>query len=65
MFPRADVRVHARCADKRVCVCLCVGESWDLAERGQLLKMLSHHVLARDTWPGLAKLLRDQPQPKH
>lgn len=29
-----------------------------------MLKMLSHHVLARDTWPELAKLLRAQPQPK-
>lgn len=41
-----------------------VGESGDLAERGQMLKMLSHYVLARDTWPKLAKLLRNQPQPK-
>lgn len=46
-------------------VCSCVGESGALAEREQMLKMLSHHVLARDTWPELAKLLRDEPQLKH
>lgn len=60
------------CAHLRVCVCTCVRMGmcvcflcgWDLADREQVLKMLSHHVLARDTWPELGKLLRDQPQPK-
>ena len=50
------------CVRMGMCVCFLCG--WDLADREQMLKMLSHHVLARDTWLELAKLLRDQPQPK-
>lgn len=52
------------CMHTRVRVCFCVDESGDLAERGRMPKMLSHHVLARDTWLELAKLLREQPKPK-
>lgn len=54
--------VHAHvCMHTPMCVCFCVGESGDLVERGQMLKMVSHHVLARNTWLELAKLLGDQP----
>lgn len=59
------------CVSKSKCVCtcilvflcFCVGESGYLVEQQQMLKMRRYHVLARDTWPELAKLLMDQPQP--
>lgn len=51
----------------RVCVHVyfCAGKSGNTVERGQMVKMLSHHILTWDTWPEFAKFLRDVPQPKH